>query len=123
MELVDEATRRLGTAHRLLADHDLVEDGAWPRACVWLIRLALERALDDFWATHAPAVGTASRRAQLLTLTRAVDEDLGHRATALWNTLSRAAHHHAYELAPTAAELRSWHREVSDVAAALRAHA
>jgi hypothetical protein len=36
-----------------------------------------------------------------------------------WLGLSRAAHHHAYELAPTAAELRSWHSAVSQVTAAL----
>lgn len=119
---VDEATRRLGTAHRLLHDNDLVADGAWPRACVWLIRLALEHALDDFWAVHSPAVGTATRRAQLLTLSRGIDADLGHQATALWHTLSRAAHHHAYELAPTTAELRSWHTEVGAVVTALGSH-
>jgi hypothetical protein len=53
-----------------------------------------------------------SRRAQLLTLTRTIDSDLGSRATVLWYALSRAAHHHAYELAPTGAELRTWHTDV-----------
>jgi hypothetical protein len=55
------------------------------------------------------------RRAQLLALTRTVDADIGHRGTELWHTLSRAAHHHAYELSPTGTELRSWHRAVRDV--------
>jgi hypothetical protein len=41
-----------------------------------------------------------------------VDPDLGSRATELWHTLSRAAHHHAYELAPIGPELRAWHGEV-----------
>jgi hypothetical protein len=84
----------------------------WPRTCTWLIRLALEHSLDDFWADRQPALVDVSRRAQLLTLTRTVDGALGHRATNLWHTLSRAAHHHAYELAPTGAELRSWHIDV-----------
>jgi hypothetical protein len=30
----------------------------------------------------------------------------------VWHTLSRAAHHYAYELAPTGRELRTWHGEV-----------
>jgi len=104
-----EARRRLAVADRILREPDLVEAGAWPRACTWLIRLALEHALDDYWAAHRPEVTSASRRAQLLTLTRTVDADLGLRGTELWHVLSRAAHHHAYELAPTAAELRDWH--------------
>ncbi|WP_181778861.1 hypothetical protein [Pseudonocardia pini] len=106
------AIHRLDVADRILHAPDLVEDGAWPRACTWLIRLALEHGLDDFWATHRPEVAEVSRRAQLLTLTRTVDSDLGSRATELWYALSRAAHHHAYELAPTGAELRTWHTDV-----------
>lgn len=103
------AARRLAVADRLLRDPDLVEEGVWPRACTWLIRLALEHALDDFWAAHRPDVTEINRRAQLIALTRTVDPALGRQATELWHTLSRAAHHHAYELAPTAAELRGWH--------------
>jgi hypothetical protein len=38
-----------------------------------------------------------------------------------WFGLARAAHHHAYDLAPTAAELRRWHNLVSSVVADLSA--
>lgn len=107
-----DALRRLAVADRILREPDLVEAGAWPRTCTWLIRLALEHALDDFWAARRPEVGQASRRAQLLTLTRTVDTELGRQGTELWHQLSRAAHHHAYELAPTATELREWHTGV-----------
>jgi hypothetical protein len=107
-----DAFRRLAVADRILADPELVEGGTWPRACTWLIRLALEHGLDDFWAAHRPDVADVSRRAQLLTLTRTVDPALGSRATELWHALSRAAHHHAYELAPTGPELRAWHTDV-----------
>lgn len=103
------AVRRLHVADRLLRDPNLVEEGVWPRACTWLIRLAVEHAVDDFWAARRPQVVTASRRAKLIALTRSFDAELGHRTAALWSSLSRAAHHHAYDLAPTAAELRSWH--------------
>lgn len=116
-----DAFRRLAVADRILKEPKLVEDGAWPRACTWLIRLALEHCLDDFWATKNQAMtDVSSRRAQLLTLTRTVDSDLGYRATTLWHTLSRAAHHHAYELAPTGAELRTWHTQARDLAKAMQ---
>lgn len=114
-----DALRRLAVAGRLLQDPGLVEPGVWPRACTWLIRLALEHAVDDFWAARRPEVADASRRAQLLTLTRTVDADLGRRGTELWHVLSRAAHHHAYELAPTATELRGWHADVGGVVGGL----
>jgi hypothetical protein len=107
------AGRRLAVADRLLNEPTLVEAGAWPRACTWLIRLALEHALDDYWAQRRPEIRkVSSRRAQLLVLSRTVDADLGRRGTELWHVLSRAAHHHAYELAPTGHELQAWHREV-----------
>lgn len=111
-----DAYRRLAVADRILKQPDLVEDGAWPRTCTWLIRLALEHGLDHFWAAHNPDIEKVkSRRAQLLALSRIVDADLGRRGTELWHALSRAAHHHAYELAPTGAELRTWHSEVLDL--------
>ena len=118
--IASEPKRRLILADQLLRNPDLVEDGAWPRACTWLIRLALEHAIDDYWQRHRPEVAAAKRRAQLLALTRTVDPDLGLRCTQLWYALSRAAHHHAYELSPTSAELRGWHhgvyRAASDLA-------
>lgn len=118
-EVSHDGLRRLAVADRLLQDPGLVQPGVWPRACTWLIRLALEHAVDDFWAAHRPEVAAASRRAQFLTLTRTVDADLGRRGTELWHALSRAAHHHAYELAPTATELREWHRDVRVVVGGL----
>lgn len=33
----------------------------------------------------------------------------------LWHELSGAGHYHAYELVPTAAELRRWHTEAGDL--------
>lgn len=40
---------------------------------------------------------------------------IAERTRDAWTGLSRAAHHHAYELAPTAAELRDWHATVSQL--------
>jgi hypothetical protein len=42
------------------------------------------------------------------------------RAAYLWWALSRAGHHHGYELAPTAGELRHLHSEVLGMVNTLR---
>ncbi|WP_088948742.1 hypothetical protein [Micromonospora zamorensis] len=39
--------------------------------------------------------------------------ETARRVAFAWATLSAATHHHCYELAPTAAELRRLHTEVS----------
>lgn len=112
--------RRLAVADRLLREPELVEAAVWPRACTWLIRIAVEHAVDGYWARTIPAVATTNRRAQFVVL-RHREPDVGPAAEELWSRLSRAAHHHAYELAPTASELRTWHGEAERVAAVLGA--
>ncbi|MBX6355881.1 MAG: hypothetical protein IRZ05_08490 [Micromonosporaceae bacterium] len=96
--------------------------GTWPRACAWLIRLALETELAVFWAkSRHPEIGACrSRRAQLLLLPRYANRELARRATHAWAALSRASHHHSYELAPTATELRHLRDEVAAVVTGLR---
>jgi hypothetical protein len=108
-----EPRRRLDAADRLLREQTI--DGVWPRACTWLLRLAIERALDAMWAGRCPAAANASRRAQFLALDRFVETEHARHVAMLWSTLSRAAHHHAYELAPGAIELRRWHSETAAV--------
>lgn len=54
-------------------------------------------------------------------MTGVVDERVGRDYGELWATLSRAAHHHAYELAPTSAELRGWLDDATDVVTRLAA--
>jgi hypothetical protein len=90
----------------------------WPRACAVLIRLALELTLDRFWARVLPEAADCGMRQQLLLLPQYTADvpaaaDLAREA---WLGLASAAHHHAYELAPTAAELRTWHTEVAELA-------
>lgn len=83
--------------------------GFWPRAAALLARQALEDGLDDFWGAAAPRVREASRHAQLLCLGAFVpDQDLVSGVRHAWHGLSRACHHHVYELGPTAAELERW---------------
>src|SRR4051794_8896978 len=113
----------LADADRLLREVVPQSRGRWPRVCVWLIRLALERALDDFWAAREPQIAAAPQRAQLLLLDRYAGGDVARAATEAWAGLSRAAHHHPYELAPTAGEIRGWQATVSRVCEELAAAA
>ena len=107
-QLLDEADHLLTTA-------DPGTRACWPRACAWLIRLALEKALDQYWTSVLPEAVLCGMRPQLLLLSSYAGGSIAERARASWTGLSRAGHHHAYELAPTAAELRGWLATVSQL--------
>lgn len=91
----------------------------WQRGCACLTRLALERALDAYWVRVAPSVAGCPMRHQLLALPRFAGPEVALTARTAWHGLSRAMHHHTYELAPTLAELRGWHEDVSSLLAQL----
>ena len=104
--------------------------GLWPRACALVIRLALEQSLDRFWAGVLPEAAECGMRQQLLLLPLYApappadsdfDDDASSLAREAWRGLARAAHHHVYELAPTAEELRRWHTVVSRLTVLLAA--
>jgi hypothetical protein len=113
----------LAAADQLLASPVPGAGAQWPRACALLIRLALEMTLDRFWARVLPVAAGCGMRQQLLLLplyTVNLPAAAGL-AREAWLGLAGAAHHHAYELAPTAAELRTWHSEVTQLATLLLA--
>jgi hypothetical protein len=105
----------LDQADRLLSAVIPDTQGCWPRACAWIIRLALEETLDQYWSRVLPEAASCGMRAQLLLLPAYADISTAQRAREAWTGLSRAVHHHAYDLAPTAAELRTWHALVSQL--------
>src|SRR5260221_10026310 len=109
----------LAEADRLLRTVVPGTRGRWPKACAWLIRMALEKALDDYWSHVLPAAGECGMRPQLLLLPRYAGRTTAEEARDAWLGLARATHHHAYDLAPTATELRRWHSQVSRVVARL----
>lgn len=111
----------LAEADRLLSTVLPGTRGRWPRACAWLTRLALEQALDDYWSGVLPEAVNCGVRPQLLMLPEYAGPSLAARASEAWYGLARATHHHAYDLAPTAAELRRWHDLVRSVASQLAA--
>ncbi len=116
---MSEADELLVTADRLLREVVPRTRGLWPRTVAMIVRAALELDLDDFWRRVQPEAVAASRRSQLLLLPTYVDRQIARTAADAWYDLSRATHHHAYELAPTAHELRGWLRAAEEVRAGL----
>jgi hypothetical protein len=114
-------TDLLAEADRLLTTVVPGTRGRWPRACAWLTRLALEQALDEYWSRTLPEAVNCGVRPQLLMLPRYTGASTAAQAAEAWYGLARATHHHAYDLAPTAAELRRWHELVRAVVAQLTA--
>ena len=107
----------LTTADRLLRTVVPGTRGAWPRACAWLLRLELETALDHLWARVRPDIGgaTHAQRPKLLMLSAYTGAATARRVSYVWWALSRAGHHHRYELGITAAELLRLRTELVDL--------
>jgi len=95
-------------AERVLVDPGDALFGCWARASALLARQSLESAMDLLWRERAPIVVQCPMSAQLLVLPSYLrDQEAARDAAYVWSALSRACHHHAYELPPTASELRS----------------
>jgi hypothetical protein len=77
----------------------------WARAAALLARMALETAVSDRLAAVHPDLPNATMRSRLLVLPVCADEGVVREAVRAWVGLSRACHHHPYELAPTKGEL------------------
>lgn len=84
-----------------------------PRTAALLARCALEQWLDEQSASWmSMSYPFPSTRSKLVVLEVLGDPDLGAQARWIWEALSRSAHHHAYELQPSAAEVRHLVRQV-----------
>ncbi len=105
----------LGTADRLLREAVPGTRGMWPRLVAFTVRAALELEIDAFWARVEPGVAGAPMRSKLLLLEAYTDPMAARSASELWHELSGATHHHAYDLAPTADELRTWYAAVVEL--------
>jgi hypothetical protein len=106
----------LDAAHRLLGRAEPGTAGLWPRASALLGLQALESTLLRLWTRRALDLHGCSLRTQLICLRSYLDDaPLAARAGHAWSALSRACHHHAYELAPTSTELESWLSAVGEL--------
>lgn len=114
-------TDLLAEAQRLLTSRATDLRGTWPRAVALLTRQALEQTLDDLWRWKAPGTQDASRRAQLLCLGPYIsDESLAQQVRYTWAALSRACHHHPYDVTVTAEEVSTAWRVVAGLVGAAK---
>jgi hypothetical protein len=112
----DRSGDMLGMARGLLGRADPDTAGLWPRASALLACRALEGTVHRLWERRTLDLQGCPMRVQLICLrTYLGDADLAARAGHAWSALSRACHHHAYELAPTAAELEGWFTVVEEL--------
>jgi hypothetical protein len=95
--------------------------GVWPRAAALLARQALEDATTRVLAVRAPGAERCANRPRLLCLREYVPDELAERTAFLWATLSRACHHHPYELSPTSDEISGWIDDAESVIGDLEA--
>jgi hypothetical protein len=112
-----ESRDLLGMAGDLLRRADPATAGLWPRASALLALEALEASVRRLWQRQALELEGCSMRTQLICLRSYLDDArLAARTGHAWSALTRACHHHAYELAPTAGELQGWFAVVSELA-------
>jgi hypothetical protein len=110
----------LAAADGLRRRTDPTTAGLWPRASALLALRALETSLHELWSARGLALAGCTMRTQLICLRSYLDDaPLAARASHAWSALSRACHHHPYELAPTSRELESWFVVVAELARAV----
>ena len=103
---------------RAILDGDRAATPSWTRIAAFLIRQALEAEVESYCLQLVGSLQHPVRMRSRLTVLHALDPTEFHRtAEYAWNALSRACHHHAYELAPTLSELRHLHSKVAGLAA------
>lgn len=103
------ASQLLAVAQELVSGGRANYPGPWSRTAAVLGRLVIEGALGRFWHLRVPGLERCSTHAQLLCLGNYIrDRTLVRTIAAAWADLSRACHHHPYELGPTTDELDAW---------------
>ena len=77
------------------------------RTAALLARCALEDWLDQQSAAWMIAgADRPTTTSKLVALTTLKDAETGESVQSIWNALSRACHHHAYDLQPSAPEIK-----------------
>jgi hypothetical protein len=92
-------------AERLL-DGTIVAKGHSARLAAFLARQALEDIISARCAALGADVPEANMRSKLVILRSLDTTQAADAATVAWHRLSAVCHHHAYELSPTASEVR-----------------
>ncbi|MEO3765358.1 hypothetical protein [Streptomyces sp. B8F3] len=107
--MTDDARALVSTAQALLrppaGTAEALGPGVRARAAAMLLRLALDRSLDDFWCGVAPDM-TRNGKHRILCLEAYTDRGTARRWYLTWNALSTACHHRAHELPPSPGEIQ-----------------
>lgn len=102
-----ESDQLLVACRVLLTRDDWALSHWWSRGAAHLARQAMEALLDEFWDMEVASMTRAPTRAKFLALHVYVhDTSLVRDGYATWSRLSRACHHHPYDLAPTIGEVQ-----------------
>ena len=103
-----QVTRYLLIAEALLSGKMRIQRVPSARAACWVVRRGLEAMIPLLLQLRGVDVGRASMNVQLICLRVAYEDDpaLFSGLASAWDQLSRACHHHAYELTPTITEVR-----------------
>jgi hypothetical protein len=111
-------TELLAAAQRLLERPDARTAPIWPRAAALLARQALEQGLDHVWRARGLKLDALATKPQLICLQAYLpDHELAARTNDAWSNLTRACHHHPYELGVGQEELTTWLETVAQVLA------
>jgi hypothetical protein len=107
MTVADDSGALLALSDQILDGTVPIPGGRATRAAAAVARQALEtlvlRATDEL----VPGMYRPSMRSRLILLRELGDPARGRLAETAWEGLSRACHHHAYELHPSETEVRA----------------
>ena len=99
----------LALCRTLVNSHDWALSFWWGRGAAMLARQSIELSLDEFWAQRSMPMLDASARGQFAALRLYCKEPAAMaEGYVAWSLLSRACHHHPYELQPTRDEVLAW---------------
>src|SRR3954447_15234748 len=118
-----ESSRTLTLARSLSRQENPNLVGVWPLAVVLLARQAVEEAVVRVLEVRAPGAERCANHTRLLCLREYIPDEIAERAGFLWATLSRACHHHPYELTPIGSEIDGWLDEADQITEQLRTQA
>lgn len=108
-------TDLLGLADAILDGTITVPGASAARAAAVIARQVLEEAVERRCQELAGTVARPTFRSQLVLLRELGDPVVADRARVAWDGLSRACHHHSYELQPTVGEVRTLTNLVKEV--------
>ncbi len=103
--MISSAQPLLDYATNILNGHIQLPPIFAPRAAAFLTRQALEDIISALCRGAGASIDHASMRSKLIVLRVLRGDEIADSADLAWHGLSTACHHHAYELAPTAAEV------------------